>query len=227
MAFTAVGTAVSTNATTGQATVSVVTTNVGDLVTMFTVVGATSPSVTGMTGGGCGTWQQIGTPGVSATTLQMWYGTVATAGTANATLTFSGAIGSTQLVYSRQEFTAGLGSATIWAVDASSQLLNSASTTVTYPTLTPSSGTDLYAGFSQASSTATSGSTAGYTYQTTSSSFERLVYNLAVSAASHPVSTQASALASLSVAALFTATLPTGKPRMLMVNQAVNRASCF
>lgn len=209
MAFTAVGTEVDAGATTGQGTVSVTTTTLGDLLVMFTAIASSTISVTGITGGGCGTWIQVGTPVTNVNTLQMWYGTTATVGTANATVTFSAAIGSVSRIFSYQKFSAGLGSTTIWSVDTSSHLSNTTSTAVTYPTLTPSSGTDLYVGLSQASSAATSGSTAGYTYQHISATtFELMVYNLAVTAASHPASTQATAGISITTAGLFTAASP-------------------
>lgn len=230
MTFTAVGTKSESGVTTGQATVSVTTTNLGDLAVEFVVLGVASNSVTGITGGGVGTWTQIGTqvtdPGPIS--LQMWYGTVTSVGTSNATLTFNSAIGSTVRVSCCQQFSAGLGSGTIWSVDASGKLSNAASTTVTYPTLTPSSGTDLYVGFSAASSSRTVGSTAGYVYQAlTSSAFDIIVYDLAVSAASHPVSTQASSGVSATYAALFTAAAVPSSPRLMNINQAVNRASSY
>lgn len=230
MAFTAVGTQQASAVNTAQSTISVITTNLGDLVVMFTVLLSTTISVTTMTGGGCGTWTQAGTAVSDAipANLQMWYGTVATAGTANATMTFSSAIGTLTRIAAYQQFSAGLGSTTVWSVDASGQLANTASSAVTYPTLTPSSGTDLYMGYSQAASAATVGSTAGYVYQHISATtFPLLVYNLAVSAASHPASTQASSGLSLSTAALFKAALPSGSPRLMNINQAVNRASSF
>lgn len=233
MAFTAVGIEhdpAGASLTTGQATISVITTTAGNMVVMFTVLGSTTNHVTGITGGGCGTWAQIGAPITSTqgVTAQMWWGTVATAGTANATLTFNSSIGTTSRQFCWQQFSAGLGSTTLWSVDTSGQLSNPTQTTVTWPTLTPSSSPRLYVGFVHGGQV-TVGTTAGYTYQKMASGGsvgELILYNLAVSATTTPASTQVS-FVDITQAALFAAALPPGSPRLLMINQAVNRAACY
>ena len=54
----------------------------------------------------------------------------------------------------------------VWAEDTGASAKNDASSsTITYPTLTPTSSGELYVGFSRASSRSYLGNTAGFTYE--------------------------------------------------------------
>ena len=69
-------------------------------------------------GGGVTTWtkavQFIGTGGVDT---EIWFGKITTTGAATVTFTWSSSIAGFSAEYGAQEFSAGMGSATVWATD--------------------------------------------------------------------------------------------------------------
>ncbi len=137
---------------------------------------------------------------------EIWYGKVATTGTSTVTVTWSSSVASQTPEYSAQEFTAGLGTGTVWGVDHSGTLNNtSSSTTTTYPSLSPSGTGELYFGY-LTDNTATGGSTSGFTYASTAQG-NQVTYNPNVSSpnAYQPTGTQTPAGISSALAAIFTA----------------------
>lgn len=189
MAITTVGSLVNSSVTTSQSTVSVTTVNVGDLVVANLVVYG-NVHVTGVVGGnvaatGPGVWTQVNGPAYNATlgaTVAQWVGTVATIGTATITLTFSGSIGSTKVQRTITQLTAGIGAGCEWHLGAAA-VTNTASTTLTYPSLpatcaavgyfpyapngaqASTSGYPFaYVGYCLNGSTGTAGSTSGFAY---------------------------------------------------------------
>jgi hypothetical protein len=215
MAYSAVGSFVNDDVTTGQTSFSVTTVNVGDLILFCCSLLSTSITVTGVSGGGAnGTgWQQIQSPVAnSPTTNDMWWATVGSTGAQTITVTFSTTIGTTECGRAAWQFTAGLGASTTWTVDtANSFSQTTASTTVTYPTLVPAGSGELYTGVSTPNGFGAAGSTSGYTYKTTSFG-EVVLWNLSVTGSQSPTATQSSSASASSHAAIFTATAPVDPP---------------
>ena len=92
-----------------------------------------------------------------------------------------------------------------WVVDSSGTQYNSASTTVTYPSLTPQSSKDLYAGYASAGSAMTAGTTSGFTYAATGLTGHMVTYNNSVNTTVQPTATQSGSSASLTIGALIAA----------------------
>jgi len=125
-----------------------------------------------VSGGGCpasgsgtpGAWQRIAGPFSSAgpTKMEIWMGRVATAGASTLTITNT-STGTIRL--NCKQFNAG-GAGTVWSQDGvGGTRQNAASTTVTFPTLTPSGPNRLYIGFGTNGTGSASGMTAGYTVE--------------------------------------------------------------
>ena len=89
-----------------------------------------------------------------------------------------------------QEFAGSGGTSTVWAKDVSASATNdAASSTITYPSLTPSSSGELYVGFSRASSASAPGTTPGFTYESPSAN-NLYVYDPSVSSSVSPAASQ-------------------------------------
>ncbi|MCU1593354.1 MAG: hypothetical protein JWO12_746 [Frankiales bacterium] len=135
--------------------------------------GTTSFTAAGVTGGGVSTWRRAaafltrdGSHG-----QELWWGPVTTAGSSTVTVTYTA--GSTQGTSSSatsldiQEFASTAGAATVWTLDRSGQIdTGVAATTLPYPTLSPSSTSELYVGYLALPGYASYGSTPGVVYQT-------------------------------------------------------------
>ena len=107
-----------------------------------------------------------------------------------------------------QEFSSSAGSGTTWGVDQAGTLANGSSTTMTYPSLSPTSTAELYYGYADGEGGAGSaGSTSGFTYDATAGGNE-VAYDTNVSSPSayQPTAPQGAAGASLAIGATFTAT---------------------
>lgn len=182
-----VGTLVSGTSVT---TLSVSPAAVGNALVLYVKVPSGTATVTGVSGGGC-TWRGIAGPYVDTNatphTHYLYLGTVTAAG--SATITVSLSSGTADL--DSQEFTAG-STAASWALDGSQAgfLDNAASTTVTYPTLTPAGAGELYVGHSRNPTGTESGLTAGFTGQQDADG-NPYIYGV-VSATASPVATIAS-----------------------------------
>lgn len=84
------------------------------------------------------------------------------------------------------EYTNGTGSSTAWTKDVVGASQNdTSSTTVTFPSLTPSGSGELYVGFGRNTNTATGGTTTGFTFDTSSNGIP-YIYDPSVSAVVSP-----------------------------------------
>ncbi len=98
--------------------------------------------------------------------VEEWLGPISKTGSTGLTVHFSRSVSRREVELSAQEFANGTGASTVWAEDAGASARNdTASSTITYPTLTPASSGELYVGFSRATSRSFLGSTAGFTYE--------------------------------------------------------------
>ncbi len=204
----------STNIATPGATTSYTWTNgvsphtVGNVMVLSIGIASTTITASNITGGGVTTWHKItaNAPGTTDHT-ELWYGVVTTAGTASVTLTFSANdTFVTEMI--NQEFTAGLGAGTNWAVSTSNQASNGAATTMTFPSLTSGSNGGIYVGYGdEASGNATAGTTPGFTFEPTPTNADMSLYDpsLAASTAYQPVANLSGSSVSNVVAAVLTA----------------------
>ena len=171
MSFSAVGSIVQTSSTS----LSLNPQNVGDLI-LVEVLCNTSAYCVSISGGGC-TWTQVGTTLVGSTnvswTASVFAGKVTATGSATATLTLNGS--PSNLRVAGQEFSTTVGT---WTLDSQGNLDNAGTSAL--PSLTPAGSGELYFGFFFNASTASAGSTSGYTY-TADSHGNDMVYNAACS----------------------------------------------
>ena len=206
MAITAAGSFFQ-NGTSGSTTVGYTSTSLGDVVILGVTVGSTSVHSTAISGGGCTTWTRLAGP-VSDTTeiasLDLWMGTVTAAATAvTATVTYSAAIGTLGVELEGQQFTAGLGASTVWAVDKFGTLDNTiGSTTMLYPSLVATGSAELYVGLGVPSGVGSAGASTGFTYLVDTVFSNVLAYNLAASGTLAPTAANSTATQSISAAAL-------------------------
>jgi RHS repeat-associated protein len=175
---------------------------------MFAADTSTGVTVSSLSGGGVTTWTKAtgftGSPGFDQ---ELWYGKVTTPGASIITPTWSGSIAGREVEYATQEFSSASGSSTTWAVDHSGTQDNpTSSTTITYPSLSPTGSGELYFGFALDLAD-TGGSTTGFTYASTNDS-NQVTYDTNVSSPSayQPTGTQTPASNSSAVAAVLTAT---------------------
>ena len=193
---------------TGVTTLSVSPQHVGDLVALSVRVSSSSISVSSISGGGVSTWTRREGPysGYGGNDFEIWTGVVSSTGSSTVTVSFSGSVASDGVELTGQEFSAASGSSTTWGLDTGAGVSNSSSTTVTFPTLTPSGSGELYFGFAQVDNTGSAGSTSGFTYDVTSPAENVVTYDPNVSAAATPTASQSPAGTSGAAAVLMTAT---------------------
>lgn len=217
MAISAVGTFATNFSSTGGTTLPVSPTTVGDLMVVWANIETTGggPTWTGVSGGGVSTWTQITTgvslTGVTGFSASLWFGTITTTG--SSTLTFTGSTapgGSTVTIFGAQQFTAGLGTNTLWAIDGTQSAVKNNttnSTTVTFPTLTPGGSGRLYVGNMMAYGTLTT-ITSGYTLKIFTASFPNNggIWNASVSTVQTPTSHQSISDPSNTIGGLIVAT---------------------
>jgi hypothetical protein len=211
-------------------TISVNPTAIGNLVWLGIAVESitTTTMPTAVSGGHCvglpgsGTWTLITSirgPGSGGNLqLSMWAGVATATGAINATVTTT-ANTSTWVDITAQQLTcASVGALTAWSVDGAgaSQINNTASTTVTWPSLTPGNSGSGYFGWAwiNAGAATTSGQTAGYTalIDPLNSGF---IYNTSVSGVQSPTSACTPAAKSTTMSTLFTAVNP-GSPSQFL-----------
>ena len=199
--ITAVGTLV-TKYGSGLATLAVAPKTLGDV----EVVGVMGQALTlkSLSGGGVTTWTK-GTQfqGSVGNDVEIWYGTVTSTGASTITFTWS-ATPTGGIDYAAQEFTAGLGASTVWALDKPGTTNGASSTSVPFPSLAPSGSGELYFGFAVVANTASAGATTGFTYAVTSDS-NGVAYDTNVSGSVSPTATQSPAGTSSSAGVLLTA----------------------
>ncbi len=189
----------------GNSSLSVSPVTVGDVMMLAVEVGTSAVSVTKVSGGGAN-WRRIQAfPDASANrSVEIWAGAIAATGSSTISLTYSGSVSGINIELAAQEFSAGLGSPTVWAYDASGVVSNPSSSTITFPTLTPSGSGELYFGYARAANTAGAGSTSGFSYDVTVNS-NLVTYDASVSSAVSPTGTQSPAGPSSAVGVLMTA----------------------
>src|SRR6185312_9767393 len=158
--------------------------------------------VASVTGGGVTSWTKlVSFHDNSGRDIELWLGTVTTTGTSSIRVGYSASVGSSDVELVAQEFTAGLGSATLWAKDAAAGQNNASSTSIAYPSLTASGPGELYVGYARSPNSESAGSTPGFTYH---QSYEAntVVFDPNVSGTAAPTATQSPAGTSAAVGAL-------------------------
>ena len=199
--ITAVGSLVSAHGV-ALTTLAVSPKTVGDVMVVG-IMGQTL-SVSSISGGGVTTWKKAAQfQGAEGNDVELWYGTVTSTGASTITFSWSGTL-SNGIEYSAQEYTAGLGSATVWAADKTGTVNGASSTSVPFPSLTATGSGELYVGFSVVANTASTGSTTGFTYDVTSDG-NALTYDTNVSGTVAPTATQSPAGTSSAVGLLLSA----------------------
>jgi hypothetical protein len=229
VAITAVGTIKGINGT-AVSSFSITPTTVGNCFPLAVAVYGAGGTITvsSVSGGGC-TWAFAGryndTGGNSQ--CEMWIGTVTTAGSpATVTVTYSASVAGDSIELDCQEFTNGTGAGTTWTLDgAVAGTTNTASTSATFPTLTPSAAGELYfAHWFTSSSTINSSPTSGYSTQKDAFT-DGILYNPACSAsAQSPTGTISVSNASFTIAMLVIATAPGGGGVTMEHSQPRNKA---
>lgn len=224
MTITAVGSFAAAGSTT-QSTLAVSPTAIGDIFCLATTVNISSKSVTGCTGGGVTTWNSVLGPYSSTTNnvnLRLWYGVITATGASTITITFSAALGTDGGELVAQQFHSSLPGGG-WAVDTSNTLENSASTTVTFPSLTPVTSGEIYYGYAFNVGNSVVGSTSGYTYLATIGNNIALHNPSCTSSAQAPTSTQSTSSTSIAIAMMIREI----SVSRLNINQAVRRGSYY
>jgi RHS repeat-associated protein len=172
---------------------------VGDL--MALVVNVEGGPVSSVSGGGVTTWHKdvakVGTE--EGNDDEIWWGVVSTTGASTITVAYTGSFSDDELM--AQEYSAGSGAT--WSAGASGSTSSSTST-VTFPSLTPSGPGQLYLGFAEVDGGAKAGSTSGFGYTVTSWGGNLLCSGTNVSTTASPTASQ-SGTGSDSVGALFSA----------------------
>jgi hypothetical protein len=169
---------------------------------------STSATISSVTGGGT-TWRRVVGPFADNLTLphgddELWGGVITTTGPSLITVRGGSSLAGVNTFLDAQEFSAGLGASTRWAVDGTSwgAQNNGWSSAVSFPTLTPSPGSvDLYFGYAWVANAGSAGTTAGFNYLTDRSA-NVVVYNGAVSGSISPAAAQSPWGPSVSMAIL-------------------------
>ena len=123
---------------------------------------------------------------------ELWFGKVTTTGASTITFGWSSSVASDSNEYGAQEFSAGLGASTVWALDKTGTLNGASSTSVPFPSLTPSAGGELYFGYSLVANNAAAGTTVGFTYAVTAQA-NAVAYDTNVTGTVAPTATQSPA----------------------------------
>ena len=202
--ITAVGGFVS-NAAVALTTLAVTPQSVGDVLVVFAHSPVTTSSVSSVSGGGVTTWTKgVAFVGSIGAEEEIWFGKVTATGASTVTFTWSASVSGHTMEYGAQEFSAGLGAGTTWALDKSGTLNGASSTSVPFPTLTAASAGELYFGYSTVANNGSSTSSGGFTYVPTNEA-NLAAYDPNVSGAVSPAGTQSPAGTSSSVAVLLVA----------------------
>ena len=171
---------------------------VGDVLTLAVETkfpGTASFTAAGVTGGGVTTWHRAAAyltrDGYHG--QELWWGTVSAAGSSTLSVSFTagstpGTSGSATSL-DVQELASSAGAATVWTLDRTGQIdTGVATTTLSYPTLTPTSTQEAYIGYLALPGYANSGSTPGVVYQTDARG-NQTIYHPAVSTTITPTTT--------------------------------------
>lgn len=187
-AISAVGTRYQNVGTVGTTTLAVTPVNVGGLLVLATAINNASINTLSVSGGGVAAWTRVSVPRnltFNGRNIDMWMGKITTAGLATIAITPSATVTSTRVDLIAQEFSAS--GPVSWAVDyfQYGSKNNSASTSMSFPTLTPQAGQRLYVGYGIAASGTTATVTSGYTAQLDNMN-NPWIYNTNVSTAQSP-----------------------------------------
>jgi hypothetical protein len=146
--------------------------NVGDVLVLMAEESGTS-TITGVSGGDVTTWTEVNVSPASSPALrtEMWMGVItSTSGTPSVSVTYN----TTPTSYEDavMEFTAAnVNSNSTWGVNSTGVLLNpTASTTITYPTLTSEGASEIYVGYAQSQAGGSAGSYQNFSYKVTGGS---------------------------------------------------------
>src|SRR6266702_4456930 len=188
MATTLVGSAVTD---TGVKTLVMSPAAVGNAIALYVKIPDGVHVVTSVVDTKNASWQRVADPNVDGGSIphthEVWLGTVTATGSTTITVTNSGG---TVMDLDGQEASSGLGTSTAWSRDGTQQGFrnNAASTTVTYPTLTPAASAWACYHARGPNASSYSGTTAGYT-STTDANGNQFINNPVVSSATSPTST--------------------------------------
>ena len=141
-------------------TPSLTTSSNGDLFLLGVQCQSGTVHATGVSGGGCTGWTQMGSTynGTQETCqINVWAGKVTSAGSATLTITLSGSTPTMRIC--GQEFSSTTGA---WVFDTGAG--KSTSSSNAFPSITPASTGELYFSWSDVNNFSGAGSTSGYTY---------------------------------------------------------------
>lgn len=198
----------------GTLTLSVTPSAIGALLVLATSMGSNTTS-TAVSGGGCnasgsglfGAWTRVAGPVSSAGSwsMELWMATVITGGGSTITVTNT-SVGTNRL--NCKEFNTAGGAGTLWSQDgAGGSKSNATSTTVTYPTMTPSGPNRLYVAFALNGTGSATGQTAGYSLELDPGTNPYL-YNASIPQSAQTPTSVTTSSASTAIAALIKADNP-------------------
>jgi hypothetical protein len=134
---------------------TVVPTAVGDLL-VATVANQGATSVASLSGGGVTTWTRVGLPWTDSeatpTILEVWMGTVTTAGSSTVSITWNAAPGAHFCELNVQQFHASTSGGT-WVGEQLTNRTNASASSVTWPQPTPTQPACIYVGYASTPST--------------------------------------------------------------------------
>lgn len=221
-----------TNSGTAISTLAVTPVTVGNLLVVAGGVKSATIHYTTLSGGGVTTWTHLVGPfvGTSGTWSQdMWMGVVTTAGSSTITFSASGALTGLTTGMEAQEFTVN-NSAVTWALDTTGTSSNTASTTLTFPSMTPALSGEIYMGMcASAGGVNANTQPANYTSIQVPLNFtaQSGLYNPQLgTGAQSPTMTQTSGL-SWAVGVLIQGTLPATPVTQPLNRARLIRASCW
>lgn len=183
------------NTASGITTLSVTGTAIGDLWVVYVCVRSSSITATGISSPNTTGWTNVTgnwLDGTGSANESIWIGKMTAAGADTLTVSFSGSVTGITNTIDAHPFHSSLASPS-WTVDGTGgHLANSASTTVSFPTLAPSgSNPELYWGHARVPGTATTPTPAGFATSNDSNG-DPEIYRVSVSSSVSPTLTQSS-----------------------------------
>lgn len=167
---------------TNQTTLAVTNTTVGDYRVCAVKISSVLFTTTGLSGGGVTTWTQLAQGNGNAHDLSIFGGAITSTGSKTITATYSGTPGATCELWSSEIAWSG-GVPASWSAVAAGTLFNVASSTITDPELTSTTGSNQgYWGFFNAFSTGSAGSTSGFSYSSVNANGDLAAFNGGLSA---------------------------------------------
>jgi len=164
----------------------------GDAIVMSVrASGVTSPnSISSVSGGGVpasgsGAWTLFTNAHLSDSTNgieeELWFGTLNAASGGNITVTYASSIGGDHVELAAEIFSSSLGPSAVFTQDQS-QISESATSTVSFPSLTTTTTPEIYTGFAWVTCSGTPGTGSGWTETALPSTTDLFVYNPGISA---------------------------------------------